>query len=184
EGHERPPPRQPDHHAVVRRRHPVPGGPLEAGVLHSQPGRRGTLIAGRARGLFAIVMLAAPLRGAEPWTAPPEARARVNPVEPSPAAMLKGRALFLKHCAPCHGDKGKGDGPVEHFTDDPARDLTDPAVQARLTDGEIFWKVSTGRREHGDVIMPALAQKVPSEEDRWKVVLFVRSLAPMTPASP
>ena len=27
-----------------------------------------------------------------------------------------------------------------------------------------------------DVIMPALANKVPSEEDRWKVVLFVRSL--------
>jgi mono/diheme cytochrome c family protein len=122
-------------------------------------------------------MLAVPLRAAEPWTAPPEARARVNPVEPSPAAERKGRALFLKHCASCHGDKGRGDGPAEHFTDEPARDLTDPAVQARLTDGEIFWKVSTGRREHGDVIMPALAQKVSSEEERWKVVLFVRSLA-------
>jgi mono/diheme cytochrome c family protein len=115
---------------------------------------------------------------AKPWTAPPEAKARANSVEASEAALLKGRALYQKHCASCHGDKGKGDEPAEHFTNEPATDLTDAAAQARWTDGEIFWKVSTGRREGGDVIMPALANKVPSEDDRWKVVLFVRSLAP------
>ena len=135
-----------------------------------------------AGALLSVPLLAAALSAAEPWTAPPEAKARVNPVEPSESALLKGRALYQKHCASCHGDKGKGDGPAEHFTDEPATDLTDAAVQARWTDGEMFWKISTGRREGADVIMPALANKVPSDEDRWKVVLFVRQLR--TAASP
>jgi len=132
--------------------------------------------------VLSVPLLAATLAAAETWTAPPEARARVNPVEASDAALLKGRALYQKHCASCHGDKGKGDGPAEHFTSEPATDLTDATAQARWTDGEIFWKVSNGRREKSDVIMPALANTVPSEEDRWKVVLFVRRLA--TGASP
>jgi mono/diheme cytochrome c family protein len=101
----------------------------------------------------------------------------VNPVESSPAVLQRGGALYQKHCASCHGDKGKGDGPAERFSDDPATDLTDRAVQDRLTDGEIFWKVTTGRQQGGDVIMPGIAHRVRSEEDRWKVVRFVRTLA-------
>lgn len=56
-------------------------------------------------------------------------------------------------------------------------DLRDPELQARLTDGEIFWKISTGRKDGAEVVMPALARVVKADEDRWKVVLFVRSLA-------
>jgi len=127
--------------------------------------------------LSVLLLAATTIAAAETWTAPPEAKERANPVEPTDAAaLLKGRALYQKHCASCHGDKGKGDGPAEHFTNEPATDLTDATAQARWTDGEIFWKVSTGRREKSDVIMPALANKVPSEEDRWRVVLFVRTL--------
>ena len=37
--------------------------------------------------------------------------------------------------------------------------------------------MTTGRRSGADVIMPAVAPKVPSEDDRWKIVLFVRTLA-------
>jgi mono/diheme cytochrome c family protein len=154
---------------------------LEGRGLHPQPGRRGALTLARATAL-ALPLLAVTLAAAEPWTAPAEARARVNPLEPTDTALLKGRALYQKHCTSCHGDKGKGDGPAERFSNETPTDLTDAAAQARWTDGEIFWKISTGRREHADVIMPALANKVPSEEDRWKVVLFVRRLG--TPASP
>ena len=149
---------------------------MESRGLHPQPRRRGALTLARASAL-SLPILAVTLAAAEPWTAPPEAKARVNPVEASEAALLKGRALFQKHCTSCHGDKGKGDGPAERFSNELPTDLTDAAAQARWTEGEIFWKISTGRREHADVIMPALANKVPSEEDRWKVVLFVRRLA-------
>jgi mono/diheme cytochrome c family protein len=115
------------------------------------------------------------------WDAPEAEKARVNPVPSSPAALLKAQALYQKHCASCHGDKGKGDGPAERYTPEPATDLTDPAVQARLTDGEILWKMTKGRRAGADVIMPGIANRVPSEDDRWKLVLFVRSLAAPSP---
>jgi hypothetical protein len=45
-----------------------------------------------------------------------------------------------------------------------------------LTDGEIFWKLSKGHRQGADVIMPAFSERLPSADDRWKIVLFVRTL--------
>ena len=90
-----------------------------------------------------------------PWVAPQADQAKVNPVSPSKDAVKRGRALFLKHCATCHGPGGKGDGPAAAFGMVTPRDLTSPTVQARLTDGEIFWKLSKGRKVGSDVVMPA-----------------------------
>ena len=128
---------------------------------------------------FAAVM-AASSEGRK-WIAPDADKARVNPVEATPAALLKGRALYQKHCASCHGDKGKGDGPAESYEIEPATDLTDPALQERLTDGEILWKMTTGLKSGTDVIMPGIVQRVPAEEDRWKLVRFVRTLQNKNP---
>ena len=132
---------------------------------------------------LALVIPAFFAAAAEPrkWTAPDEDKARVNPVEATPAALLKGRALYQKHCASCHGDKGKGDGPAETYEIEPATDLTDPALQDRLTDGEILWKITTGLKSGTDVIMPGIVQRVPAEEDRWKLVRFMRTLATKSP---
>ena len=116
------------------------------------------------------------------WVAPPEERARTNPVPASPEALQKGRFLYRKNCQRCHGDKGKGDGASGRYGIKPPEDLTSVAKQAKLTDGEIFWKVTTGLKDGADVIMPAYAREIPSAEDRWKVVMFVRTLS--TPPSP
>jgi mono/diheme cytochrome c family protein len=123
-----------------------------------------------------------PMVGAQEWVAPAEERARTSPVASSPEAIQKGRFLYRKNCQRCHGEKGKGDGPSSRFGVKPAEDLTSPAKQSKLTDGEIFWKITTGLRDGADVIMPAYAREIPSDEDRWKVVLFVRTL--VTPPSP
>ena len=133
--------------------------------------------------LFAFAVGGAVAAAAETrkWTAPDADKARVNPVEATPAALLKGRALYQKHCASCHGDKGKGDGPAESYEIEPATDLTDPALQERLTDGEILWKMTTGLKSGTDVIMPGIVQRVPAEEDRWKLVRFVRTLQNKNP---
>jgi mono/diheme cytochrome c family protein len=118
--------------------------------------------------------------GAEdtPWVAPPAEVTRVNPVAPSKDALKRGRALFLRHCSTCHGQGGKGDGPAAAFGMVTPRDLTSPTVQARLSDGDIFWKLSKGRKVGNDVVMPPGEEKISSEDDRWRVVLFVRSLLP------
>jgi mono/diheme cytochrome c family protein len=110
--------------------------------------------------------------------APAAEQARVNPVSPSKDATKRGRTLFLKSCATCHGPAGKGDGPAAAFGMVTPRDLTSPTVQARMSDGDLFWKISKGRKVGNDVLMPGSEEGIPLEEDRWKVVLFVRSLLP------
>ena len=113
---------------------------------------------------------------ADEWEAPAADKARANPVPASPEALAKGRALYQKHCAMCHGDKGKGDGPAAKFNAAEPEDLTSPKLQKELTDGEILWKITTGRKEGDEFVMPAMLEKIPAETDRWKVVLFVRKL--------
>jgi len=133
------------------------------------------------RGAVLALLMATAAAAAGTWTAPDEEKARVNPVEATPAVLLKGQALYQKHCASCHGDKGKGDGPAESYETEPATDLTDPALQDRLTDGEILWKITKGRRNGTEVVMPGIAQRVPVEEDRWKLVRFMRTLQAKNP---
>ena len=110
------------------------------------------------------------------WEPPPEEKIRTNPVAATPEASRRGKFLYQKHCMSCHGAHGKGDGPASSYWGHVPEDLTDPERQARLTDGEIFWKITHGRKADGEVIMPGFMNSVPSEEDRWKVVLYVRSL--------
>jgi mono/diheme cytochrome c family protein len=132
--------------------------------------------------LVAAALLAggAAAGGSDDWVAPAAEKARANPVPDTPEALRKGRALFQRHCTACHGAKGKGDGPAGEG----ARDLTDPAVQQRLTDGEIFWKIGTGRKKDDEMAMPAFARQIAAA-DRWRLVRFVRSLlAPTAPQGP
>jgi mono/diheme cytochrome c family protein len=137
---------------------------------------------GGALVLVALGLAVLPLAADQEWVAPAEERARTSPVDASPENLQKGRFLFRKNCLRCHGEKGKGDGPSGRFGVKPAEDLTNPAKQSRLTDGEIFWKITTGLKDGADVIMPAYKREIPSDEDRWKVTLFVRTL--VTPPSP
>jgi mono/diheme cytochrome c family protein len=117
------------------------------------------------------------------WVAPTVERARPNPISHSPEAVKKGRGLFIEHCAVCHGTEGRGDGPAARphaRKAAPPRDLTRSEVQARLTDGEIHWKIVSGLRWQGRIIMPAFGEEIPNEENRWRLILFVRTLAAPT----
>jgi mono/diheme cytochrome c family protein len=134
-----------------------------------------------AAAVAASLEVAAQARKPSEWLAPKEARAQANPVATSEDALRKGRALYQRHCALCHGDKGRGDGTAARMHADRSshtvQDLTDPKVQASMSDGEIFWKISTGLREDGKIVMPAYTEEIPKDEDRWKLVHYVRSLA-------
>ena len=133
----------------------------------------------RARGpaIALAVALAAPALGHDDWKAPAAEKARTNPVPRSPMAVARGRVLYQKHCESCHGATGKGDGERAHLAARKPHDLADAERQQSFTDGEAFWKISTGRREEGDVIMPGFAGKIPAEDDRWRLVHYVRTFA-------
>ena len=78
-----------------------------------------------------------------PWKAPPEFSERINPVKSDNESIEKGKALFIKYCSTCHGQEGLGDGPVA------LRLITEPpdliAIAGKRTDGELAWKIATGR---------------------------------------
>jgi mono/diheme cytochrome c family protein len=105
------------------------------------------------------------------WNIPEEAKQRANPIPPSPQALDAARVVYSDHCERCHGKTGKGDGAdATKFSTSP-RDLTDFSRMSAQSDGELFYKISEGRRP-----MPEFKTKL-TEEQRWQSVLLMRSLA-------
>jgi mono/diheme cytochrome c family protein len=115
-----------------------------------------------------------------PWIVPEEAKRAANPLKASQADLPGARRLFEDKCAECHGDGGKGDGSQAKMYDPKPSDLTDAAHMNSVSDGELFYKISEGHRP-----MPAFKKRY-SDEQRWQLVLFIRSLtaAPASSAGP
>jgi mono/diheme cytochrome c family protein len=112
-----------------------------------------------------------------PWKVPEEAKLRPNPVQPSVSALTAGRTLYMDKCTQCHGQTGKGDGPDAASYYPSPTSLVDAKHMSSVTDGEVFYQISEGRKP-----MPAFKKKL-SEEQRWQLVLYVRSLAPVLPTN-
>lgn len=129
------------------------------------------VLASLAAGLFAAgPVFAHPADGQrEPWVAPARAAKKKNPVTATEASLKRGRELWIKECASCHGEKGHGDGPGIKDLEVKPSDLTDTHSVAH-SDGELFWKITEGRKP-----MPSFAETF-SEEDRWNVVNYLRKL--------
>ncbi len=103
------------------------------------------------------------------WVAPSDADQLKNPFAQSEDAIKKGKKLYAQNCAICHGDKGKGDGMAGAALKPKPANFTDEKIQAQ-SDGAIFWKMSEGRS-------PMAAYKdMLSEEERWQLVTYIRTL--------
>jgi len=92
-----------------------------------------------------------------------------NPVSADARSLLNGRKYYAINCAVCHGDAGKGDGPIvaKGF---PPIPLVGPASPAPgRTDGYIWGMIRNGRG-----LMPSYNRI--EELDRWDVVNYVRGL--------
>lgn len=105
---------------------------------------------------------------AQDWVAPARAAKKQNPVPGSPASLAKGKDLYVRECASCHGNSGKGDGPKAGELKPKPRDLSVAAIQSQ-SDGSMFWKLTEGKAP-----MPTYAKS--SEDDRWSVINYVRTL--------
>ena len=111
--------------------------------------------------------LRAPVPGTIPrgWQPIPD----TNPFEATDrAAAERGALVFENFCAPCHGSDAKGVGPVVKHGFAPPPPLTRNITQDK-TDRQLFDVVSNGVNT-----MPGYAPQL-SHEDRWKVILHVRS---------
>lgn len=108
----------------------------------------------------------------EEWLVPDEARAVENPVLLSDAVLEAGKTAYQARCATCHGDAAKGDGKATRFIKPPPADISTEEARDRMTDGELFYKITEGRKP-----MPGMARTL-SEEERWQVVHYLRTLQP------
>ena len=111
------------------------------------------------------------------WTAPAEAKGLKNPVAVNEATLAAGKALYADKCANCHGEKGDGKGPEAEMYAVPPSSFTDVHMMGEMTDGEIFWKITEGRRP-----MPSF-KKQYTDEQRWELVNYVRTFSKAASAS-
>ncbi len=110
---------------------------------------------------------------------PSHARNEKNPVSLSPEVLAEARNHFANRCANCHGNNGTGPSNIGQNLYPKAPDLRLPATQ-NLTDGEIHYIIKNGVRL---TAMPAWGNPhiAQDDTDAWKLVLFVRSIAGLSP---
>lgn len=97
-----------------------------------------------------------------------------NPVPQTPEALAKATEIYRVNCAVCHGQAGRGDGPVAAYfqqagAPQPA-DYTSQRVRSRK-DGELYWIITNGLG-----FMPRFGPLL-TPEDRWSVVGFIRAVS-------
>lgn len=92
-----------------------------------------------------------------------------NPRPITKESVTQGRVAYGYFCVHCHGPKADGRGTVgQSFAPLPV-DLKSTAIQGE-SDGLLFLRISRGYKRH-----PPLASTV-SEEDRWAIINYLRSL--------
>jgi len=111
------------------------------------------------------------------WELPADADKTKNPVQATEESIAKGKELYLErtkgNCIFCHGETGSGnEANFPRLRRKPA-DLSNKERMTAMTDGEVFWKISKGITG----IMPAGETRMKTEEERWHVVNYVRTLA-------
>ena len=108
---------------------------------------------------------------------PRKERRKKNPLLADSEALPQGREDFLERCAICHGIDGSGKTQMGLNLYPRVPDLHAPGTQ-NLTDGEIHYIIENGVQLSG---MPAWRNPHrESNDDSWKLVLFIRSLRPLT----
>jgi mono/diheme cytochrome c family protein len=113
-----------------------------------------------------------------------------NPIPADQASLDRGKLMFERYCAPCHGLRGiSAEAPLA------AKHPLMPAFNLAMgaattyTDGYIYGMIRVGRG-----LMPSYGHQVP-HFDRWHIVNYVRQLqrdaaggappaAPAAPAAP
>lgn len=108
-----------------------------------------------------------------------------TPVAARPAradtSLARGKQLYGKNCAHCHGEKGDGNGfGAPHLTP-PPRDFTaaqfkfrTTATGALPTDDDLFRVISRGLNGTG---MPPW-QYLLTDEERWALVDYIKTFSP------
>ena len=116
--------------------------------------------------LFLAALCASPAislaQDAHYHNAPASTAQQKNPLAGQQAAATAGAKLYAASCSACHGATAQGSGNIPALSQGPTQ--TAP-------DGEVFWFITVGSVGNG---MPAWGSL--SEEQRWQIVTYLKSL--------
>jgi glucose/arabinose dehydrogenase/mono/diheme cytochrome c family protein len=123
-----------------------------------------------AAGIFACLCVACAQQPPSPpfHDAPASAKLAKNPFQGQQPDAAKSD--YQTRCAACHGPAGEGSGPIPSLL---------AAHTQGATDGELFWYITKGDLNSG---MPPWAS-LP-EEQRWRIINYLRVLGGSKPGSP
>jgi predicted CXXCH cytochrome family protein len=108
---------------------------------------------------------------------PHDARRQTNPWKATSDNLSEAREHFTARCAMCHGVDGRGQTQLGLSLYPRVPDLQSSQTQS-LTDGEIHYIIQNGVQLTG---MPGEnASHQETEDDSWKLVLYIRHLQPFT----
>ena len=100
-----------------------------------------------------------------------------DPTPPTPKDLLTsserrtdGQALFARHCALCHGERGDGNG-VRRTLSKPPADLSDPMWQQQADPPGVYRAIRDGVPRS-----PMAAWRILSEEQTWALTAYILSL--------
>jgi hypothetical protein len=112
-----------------------------------------------------ILQLVIPILSGQEWVVPADKKSKLSTFVFDDKTRNAGEKLYLINCISCHGTPGKAN--YLNLNPPPG----DPATEKiqRNNDGEIFFKVNTGRGQ-----MPSF-KSVLTSNDIWNLVSFLRS---------
>ncbi|HET7601058.1 MAG TPA: FTR1 family protein [Gemmatimonadales bacterium] len=95
-----------------------------------------------------------------------------------PPSLARGAEVYRANCASCHGQTGRGDGPLARGLDPPPADLADAAALRDVSPLDFYRRVSIGVV---GTSMPAFESRLTAEE-RWAAAAYATLLRLPRPA--
>jgi putative copper export protein/methionine-rich copper-binding protein CopC/mono/diheme cytochrome c family protein len=95
-----------------------------------------------------------------------------NPILPDVESVAVGQFYYQQHCAACHGEEGRGDGPAGLALSPRPADFGDGHLTIH-PDGDLYYWIRNGIE---GTAMPGFGQQL-SSEDTWHLVNYLRRLS-------
>ncbi len=112
-----------------------------------------------------VLILAHEMHG---WKAPEKAKKMKSPIRVTGESLRKAKQIYEQKCAMCHGANGDGQGPAAAGLNPKPTNFREHR-KTEVTDGELFWKIRTGRGA-----MPSYKADL-SEVEVWHLIGYIRT---------
>lgn len=106
------------------------------------------------------------------WTVPPAPRDFKLSGDPG-----RGKAVYEKNCALCHGPAGQGNGPMSSGLSPRPKDLTSKAVIGKRSDWEVYLVIRDGGKALGLSPQMFSYKTLLEDQEIRDVAAYVRTLA-------